>query len=69
MITIAIIIAGIMSGEIIPALCIVAFGWLILIIGIMGAKSDLKNPRPQDPIDKHGDENYGDIDWLRKGKL
>ncbi len=26
-------------------------------------------PRKKDPIDKHMDENYGDIDWLRKGKL
>ncbi len=26
-------------------------------------------PKPQDPMDRHMDETYGDIDWLRKGKL
>ena len=26
-------------------------------------------PRRQHPIDKYMDEVYGDIDWLRKGKL
>lgn len=25
--------------------------------------------KKQNPIDKHGDENYGTIDWLRNGKL
>ncbi len=26
-------------------------------------------PRKKDPIDAHMDENYADVDWLRKGKL
>ena len=26
-------------------------------------------PRRKDPIDEHMDENYADIDWLRRGKL
>ncbi len=26
-------------------------------------------PPKKDPIDRHMDENYADIDWLRKGKL
>ena len=26
-------------------------------------------PRKKDPIDVHMDENYADVDWLRKGKL
>ena len=26
-------------------------------------------PRRKDPIDKHMDDNYADVDWLRKGKL
>lgn len=27
------------------------------------------SPKRKNPIDKHMDENYGDVDWLRKGKL
>jgi hypothetical protein len=26
-------------------------------------------PKQKDPIDRHMDENYADVDWLRKGKL
>lgn len=26
-------------------------------------------PARKNPIDKHMDDNYADIDWLRKGKL
>ncbi len=26
-------------------------------------------PGKKDPIDEHMDENYADVDWLRKGKL
>ena len=33
------------------------------------APPDAAASRKKDPIDKHMDENYGDIDWLRKGKL
>ncbi len=41
-----------------------------LAIIIFAALADIKRgPRPKDPIDRHMDENYADIDWLRKGKL
>ena len=26
-------------------------------------------PKKKNPIDKHGDDNYGTIDWLTNGKL
>ena len=35
-----------------------------------GGSAPPKTPAPKkNPIDKHMDENYGDIDWLWKGKL
>ena len=45
---------------------------IFVIIGIIGAltgKGGKQKPAPKDPIDRHMDENYADINWLRKGKL
>lgn len=48
---------------------------VIVIAAVIGAVSDSgknKTPAPpskKNPIDEYMDENYGDIDWLRKGKL
>ena len=45
---------------------------VIVIVSIISAFSDKgtnNQPRPKDPIDKYMDDNYADIDWLRKGKL
>ena len=40
------------------------------IIGIAAhGNSKPHAPRKKNPIDKHMDDNYADIDWLRKGKL
>ena len=40
------------------------------IIGIAAhGNSKPSVPRKKNPIDKHMDDNYADIDWLRKGKL
>ena len=46
---------------------------IFAVIGIFGiaarGSSKPAAPRKKNPIDKHMDDNYGDIDWLRKGKL
>lgn len=54
-------------------------GWMILlpccmiygmIKGIKGSKVNKTTySRKQNSIDKHGDNIYGTIDWLREGKL
>lgn len=33
------------------------------------APAEMPAPQKKEPIDKHMDENYADVDWLRKGKL
>lgn len=49
-----------------PAIVIYA-----LVKAVVDTKRGVKPqpPTPKDPIDKHMDDNYADIDWLRKGKL
>ena len=55
-------------------------GWMILVpcCAIYGIVKGItsKNqqttyvfPKKKNPIDKHGDDIYGTIDWLREGKL
>ena len=48
--------------------------WMIVFpcCAIYGAVTGIKSkPRyyKKNPIDKHGDNIYGTIDWLREGKL
>lgn len=64
--TIILIIAGIQSGTLHIVLPILALVWFT-IIGCWPKKDE--KPKPKNPIDKHGDEVYGTIDWLRDGKL
>ena len=62
--------------SLLSAIVLLIISALALIFGIAGiigiavrGKAEPPAPRKKDPIDKHMDDNYGDIDWLRKGKL
>ena len=50
--------------------CILALP-IIIIYAIVtrGGEKSTPAPKEKDPIDKYMDDNYADIDWLRKGKL
>ena len=58
---------------IIVALAVLIGPFYLLIKAIAGSNAEKPAaPRParkQDPADKHMDETYADIDWLRNGKL
>ncbi len=77
MISIMLLIAAFRTGDGLTVLLTIvglAVFWTFVISEIRNireAKRSRKQIRPkeQDPIDKHMDENYADIDWLRKGKL
>ena len=53
----------------------VLVGPFYVLIKVLSGRNDPPKSEPprtaprRDPIDKHMDENYADIDWLRKGKL
>ena len=66
MLTILILIAAFRAGCPLLGFALVAIGWGILICGF---RRNASGPSRQDPIDRYGDEHFGDIDWLRKGKL
>ena len=44
---------------------------IVKAIRNQGSSAPPKPPAPmkKNPIDKHMDRNYADVDWLRKGKL
>lgn len=70
MFTIALIIAGIKSGTMHIVIPILFFLWFAIISCIPSKQQLQKKTRvKKNPIDKHGDEVYGTIDWLRDGKL
>ncbi len=77
MISIMLLIAAFRTGDGITVLLTIvglAVFWTFVISEIRNvreAKSSGARTRTaeQDPIDRHMDENYADIDWLRKGKL
>ena len=62
---------SLLSAVVLLIVCGVALIFAVAaIIGIASrGNSKPAAPRKKNPIDKHMDDNYGDIDWLRKGKL
>ena len=71
MISLFLLIAALATGNGITILCVVsflAFVWS-LIISAIKSNNDCKKKYESNPIDRHMDENYADIDWLRKGKM
>jgi len=80
MFSIMLLIAAFQTGDITMILLVMgALGWLWYMIisefqkGARAASTkqsrQYQSKPKQNPIDKHGDEVYGTIDWLRNGKL
>jgi len=78
MFSIMLLIAAFQTGDGVTILCVIAgliVFWAFVISGLKAGAAQSKNSgtqasaRRKDPIDEHMDYYYGDIDWLRKGKL
>lgn len=52
-------------------LLIAPFYLIVKAMSNKGGSVPPKSPssKRKNPIDKHMDDNYADVDWLRKGKL
>lgn len=66
MFSIFLIIAGFQIGCPLLAIFIVVFFWTCVLCCNFSRTNKKKY---NNPIDKHGDKNYGTIDWLYDGKL
>lgn len=64
MFSILFIIAGFKAGCPVLAIFIVIFFW-----GCILCSNPLRKVNTTHKIDKYGDENYGDINWLYNNKL
>jgi len=55
------------------AVLLLFYAVFIIIFCIVGGAQDYRlheyKKERKDPIDQYMDDNYADIDWLRKGKL
>lgn len=67
MFTIILIIASFRAGCPLLGIFVAILFWTIIISGCK--KSNVTTHTKQNPIDKHGDEIYGDINWFYDGKL
>ena len=77
MISIMLLIAAFRTGDGLTVLFTIvglAVFWTFVISQLRNVREEKRSEmeirtEEQDPIDKHMDDNYADIDWLRKGKL
>lgn len=64
MFSVILIIAGFKAGCPILTIFFVVFFWVCVL-----CSNPLRKTNTTHYIDKYGDENYGDINWLRNKKL
>lgn len=68
MFSILLIIAGFQIGHPFLAIFIVVMFWAYILCS-NPLQVRQKKKKYINPIDEHGNENYGTIDWLHDGKL